>query len=85
MVNNVTPKDDWESGVDKIIKAVTIKQKELNLSENGMAKRLGISRASLYLYKKKQRKPTLKFMSAVASEFPELQLLIFGAMTEKKR
>jgi len=60
-----------------LIERLKQEQAQKELTEAQFAQRLGVSRALWFLIKRGERKPSLRLLSAVAREFPELQLLVF--------
>jgi len=62
--------------MNNLIEAIKHKQKESDLTDNGLASILGIDRSTWSYIKSGKRNPGLKFLSAVANTFPELRTLV---------
>lgn len=59
-------------------------EKQGDMTDRQMAKKLGVSSVMWGYLKSGARQPGMKTLKAIASEFPELQLIVFQSMTVKE-
>lgn len=62
--------------MNKLIEATKVKQKASGLSDKRFASSLGIDRSTWSYLKSGKRNPGMKFLAAIAQNFPDLKPLI---------